>query len=99
MAEAIKARYRESGSKEISASTILFEITVSIDEKDRETRENSNELAVISSTTWSANTMILLVPTPKKSWIRRVLDIRAASSPTRCQSSSGLARGVPVRRI
>jgi hypothetical protein len=41
MTDSIKARYRDSGSNSAAASMILFEIAISIDEEERETRAES----------------------------------------------------------
>jgi hypothetical protein len=51
MTDSIKARYRESGSDSMAASAILFEIAVSIDEEDREMREDTNQVCINSSIT------------------------------------------------
>jgi hypothetical protein len=41
MTDAIKARYHSSGGDQHAASTILFEIAVSLDEQERETASES----------------------------------------------------------
>jgi hypothetical protein len=46
MTDTIKARYRESGNDPTTASTILFEIAVSIDEEDCEGRAESTQARV-----------------------------------------------------
>jgi hypothetical protein len=46
MTDAIKARYRESGNNPVAASTILFEIAVSLDEKSRETRFENEPIGI-----------------------------------------------------
>jgi hypothetical protein len=46
MTESIKARYRESGNDSMAASTILFEIAVSIDEEYRETRADTSQVRI-----------------------------------------------------
>jgi hypothetical protein len=46
MTDSIKARYRESGNDSMAASTILFEIAVSIDEEDREMRADTNQVSI-----------------------------------------------------
>jgi hypothetical protein len=46
MTDAIKARYRESGSNPVAASTILFEIAVSLDEKSRENRFENEPIGI-----------------------------------------------------
>jgi hypothetical protein len=46
MTDSIKARYRDSGSNSAAASMILFEIEISIDEEERETRAESGEVSI-----------------------------------------------------
>jgi hypothetical protein len=46
MTDSIKARYRESANDSMAASTILFEIAVSIDEEDRETRADTRQVSI-----------------------------------------------------
>jgi hypothetical protein len=46
MTDSIKARYRDSGSNSAAASMILFEIAISIDEEERETRAESGEVSI-----------------------------------------------------